>query len=734
MKKIITLVMLFACLGVFAQKGVARKVTELVSQNADFKSVSVLSVSQGIENSQTRTVVEKATYAKLDFQALTNLMTAKNEYIELAVPYLGETIAVQLFKVNPFSEGFHVDTDKAINISYEQGLYYRGIIKGDLNSVASFNFFKGECNGIISGKNVNNLTVAKLDKPGNQSDYIIFSDSDLKIANTAGCYTKDVKTAQREKTNRSAAGGLAKCVTMYFEIDHDLYQQNDSNTTTTTNWVTSVFNNVQTLYANDDILISLKSTYIWTTEDPYDGNVAGGSDSSQDYLYQFNDLRPAFDGDLGQLLGIDPGGLGGVAVGTQGLCTQNNFCYSDVNFSYSTVPTFSWTVMVITHEFGHLMGSPHTHACVWNGNNTSIDNCAPFALGQDWEGGECITDPPTIPSTTVKGTIMSYCHLVGGVGINFNNGFGPQPKQAIIDAMNGSNCLSTDCINTCINAVTNIQVAVTGTSATVTWDELSNAGSWQVSVRPFSSNTPVWTTVNAATYTTTTPLLPNTFYRVWVRPICDNELTAPNDRKVFVTGADWCDGITIADSGGANNGYVNNESYVRTIIPNLPNKKIELTFTAFDMEVDYDYVYVYDGNSTAATDLSAGGFDGTDIPGPFVSTAADGSLTIRFFSDAGVTNEGFVANVACQNLLGTQDFTPNIDFTYYPNPTNGQVTISSKTPMSGVTVYNVAGQLLYQGNINGLDTKVDISAFASGTYFFKLRFDDREANFKIQKM
>jgi len=38
------------------------------------------------------------------------------------------------------AEGFHVDTDKGKNISYEKGLYYRGIIKGDSKSVAAFNF------------------------------------------------------------------------------------------------------------------------------------------------------------------------------------------------------------------------------------------------------------------------------------------------------------------------------------------------------------------------------------------------------------------------------------------------------------------------------------------------------------------------------------------------------------------------------------------------------------------
>jgi len=730
MKKIITLMMLFACLGIFAQKGVARKVNELLLQNTNFKPVSVLAIAEGIGNSQTRSVVEKATFAKIKMQDLTNLMAAKHQNIELEIPYQGDMIHVQLYQVNLFADGFHLDTDKATNIAYEPGLYYRGIIKGDQNSVVSFSFFKDEMSGIISGKNVSNLVVAKLDKPGNISDYIIYADRDMKVSNNFACATKDVMQEGRSVANRSPEGVTQRCVTMYFEIDYNLYLANGSNTNTTGNWMTQVFNNMQTLYENDDILVSLKSTYIWTVDDPYDGNTNGGETTSSDYLYQFNEVRPAFDGDVGQLIGIDPGGLGGVAVTIDGLCTQNNFSYSDVNFSYSTVPTFSWTIMVITHEFGHLLGSPHTHACVWNGNNTSIDNCAPEALGDDWEGGGCMTSPPTIPQN--GGTIMSYCHLLD-VGIDLSSGFGEQPKLALQNAINSSACLSTDCISTCINAVADIQFNVVGTNATVTWTELGSATSWQVAVTPFSSNNPTWTTVNAASYSTT-GLAANTFYKFWVRPVCSNGLTSPNDRRVFVTGATWCNGVTITDTGGANNDYTNNESYVRVIIPNLPNKKIQLTFTEFDLESEYDFLYVYDGNSTSAPDLTNGGIDGQDIPGPFESTAADGSLTVRFYADGGVTNEGYVATVACLNSLATENFMPNIDFTYYPNPTNGQVTITSKTPIDAVAVYNVAGQLLYNKAINALDTKVDISTFSTGTYFFKLKFNDKEANFKILKI
>jgi hypothetical protein len=54
--------------------------------------------------------------------------------------------------------------------------------------------------------------------------------------------------------------------------------------------------------------------------------------------------------------------------------------------------------------------------------------------------------------------------------------------------------------------------------------------------------------------------------------------------------------------------------------------------------------------------------------------------------------------------------------------------------MSNITVFNIAGQLLYDKPINDLNSSVDISSFATGTYFFKLRFNDKEVNFKIVKI
>jgi hypothetical protein len=114
------------------------------------------------------------------------------------------------------------------------------------------------------------------------------------------------------------------------------------------------------------------------------------------------------------------------------------------------------------------------------------------------------------------------------------------------------------------------------------------------------------------------------------------------------------------DSGGATGDYSNGEDRIITFFPTNSCDKVRLTFSAFSTENNYDGMQLFDGNSIAAplissglaagsnaTTCPAGSWRGSVSPGTVTSTAADGSLTIRFRSDGSVVSSGWAAAVSC---------------------------------------------------------------------------------------
>jgi len=712
MKKFTLFIALLCAINFYGQHKIADRVQQLTGANTNFTPFAPFNVSNK-PNPTVEAVVNNATFVTLNDRVLQNIFTNRPANIHLSIPYNGSNINVLLYRVEILTADFHVDTDKRANAVNATGVFYRGIVNGDTNSLASFSFFNNEMNGIISAANINNLVVGRLQNAGNLSDYIVYSDAQVTVPFNFTCGVSDGDELPDEDHARAPQEILSdRCVTTYFELDYDAFMANGSDVQTATNWITSIFNNVQTIYANDGISTALRSVFVWTEQDPYSGT------SSSDYLEAFIVRRPIFDADVAQFVTTNGGGLGGVAGGIGSICTPRNMSFSDVNFGFSTVPSYSWTVQVITHELGHVYGSPHTHGCYWNGNNTSIDGCGTTA---GFVEGNCVTGP--IPSS---GTIMSYCHLVSA-GINFANGFGPQPTARILAHVNASRCLSTDCINTCINTISSVAVSSTQTSVTLTWED-AGSGPWQV------ANTSVYgTPINYRQVTTNSitieNLTPNTYYRFGIRPLCGTGMQGEAYLFNAATSADWCSGALFLDTGGASENYRDNQRVIRTIKPANADEMYTVTFNSFNTELNFDLLNVYNGPNTLSPLI--GTYSGTVIPGPFVSTAADRSLTFEFTSDTGTVAAGWSASVTC-SALNTKSNT-FVNLNYYPNPTNGNVTITSAEGVTGIAVYNVAGQLLLDKKVNGTTAEADIASFANGVYLFKVTNGNKTAHFRIVK-
>lgn len=724
MKKILLLLLFTSSMFAQELKQIPKHILMLQAQHKEFTKISLFAENKNFDSKKYESEVHDATVMTIDRNALHTIVSQKPENLQFSISYNGKLIDIVLYKVKIEADDFRLDTDKQKNVIVERGIHYRGIINGDTNSIVSFNFFKDEMNGIVSGAQFNNLNIGKLQISGNTNEYIVYSDLNLKKKFDFVCDTKEQTEVVHEAENVVEGTNSTKCVAIYFELDYQNYLYNGQNLNVTYTWFSSIFNNVQTLYANDGITAAIKSVFVWTSPDPYIGFA-----NSREYLNAFVNNRTVFNGDIAQFISLNAGGFGGLAY-LNGLCGTAKHGYSDIQTFFSTVPQFSWTVEVITHELGHQMGSQHTHACAWNGNNTAIDGCAPTA-NPVYAEGNCPTGP--IPAN--GGSIMSYCHMLGDVGINFANGFGPQPTARILGKINAAPCLSTDCINTCINTIETIAIQnITETTANVSWVDMDQtANSWEIAAVSYPYTSPTWITVNSNFYLFE-GLLPNTYYKFMCRPICTDapttRLVADARSKFGATKINsFCLGASFTDTGLLLSNYTDKEEWVRTFSPGQ-GSLAQVHFNSLNLEFDYDFLYIYNGPTINSPLLAT--LTGSQTNISFSASNSTGELTFRFVSDEAVNESGWDATINCISL-GVNDFAKT-GFSYYPNPVKEELVLNSKTEILKATIFSIDGRLIYEQNNTFNQTKINTATFAKGTYILKIAFVEGSiGTFKIMK-
>ncbi len=475
MKYFFTLLLTFALAGLYGQIGI-RPVELVRSGKATGRSFSSVDLFRSVpSNGRQIDLSGDFDLLELDENQLQRLIESAPATLTLNLPSTSRSITkVELVKVDLFTEGYMLRVSGQKDpVQVDRGLHYRGVIKGEEQSLAAISFFGQEVMGLVSS-DLGNFVLGKMKGSNPTNEHIFYNDQEVISNLGLDCGTEDdLRGYTREELAWSGNGrALTDIVEIYFEVDYDIFLDKGG-VANSQNFISGLFNEVATLYANESIQTAISEIFVWNSASPYRGT------SSSRMLSDFQAYRNGFNGDLAQLLSYRASG--GIAAGFSGLCNSNpdnSMSFSSIQDNYSNFPAYSWTVMVVTHEFGHLFGSRHTHACVWNGNNTAIDACAGSTEG---------TCNAQLPNPSGGGTIMSYCHLQP-VGINFNNGFGTQPGNVIRNQVEAAGCLTGggnggDCTE---NVVT-LTLVTDNYPGETTW-EVTSGGNTILAGGPYSSS------------------------------------------------------------------------------------------------------------------------------------------------------------------------------------------------------------------------------------------------------
>lgn len=433
-KSILSFFLTMVCYFAIAQTGSVYNMIQTEHQSqSSFTEVNVFrpNPSSVKTNSTTKDVLTKGSILEINSAELLSVRNAEAQTMTLNIPTLElSNVELELVKVNIFSEGFSVVTSDGSTLDGDLGVHYHGIIKGDKKSLAAISIYENEISGFFSNAD-GNYVIGKLEKTAT-GEHVVYNDRNMIPEFSAECGTVDDLGFQYRKEeispNPDPFRTAGDCLRIYIEVNTDIYNNKGANTQS---FVTAFFNQSAVIYSNESLTIGISEIYIWTTTSPYNGTNSGTLLGQ--FQGQYSNSNP-FNGDIGHMISYSGGG--GIAAGFSAICNpeiDNRMCFSGIQSSYSNVPTYSWTVQVFTHEMGHLFGCRHTHACVWNGNNTAIDGC------YTTEGG-CAS--PAQPSN--GGTTMSYCHLQS-VGINMSLGFGPQPGDVMRYNVANAGCFSSTC-------------------------------------------------------------------------------------------------------------------------------------------------------------------------------------------------------------------------------------------------------------------------------------------------
>ena len=182
-----------------------------------------------------------------------------------------------------------------------------------------------------------------------------------------------------------------------------------------------------------------------------------------------------------------------------------------------------------------------------------------------------------------------------------------------------------------------------------------------------------------------------------------------------------CDGFFF-DTGGKDRNYGDNEDFTMTFVSDEEAGSLKAMFYTFELEDENDYLEIFDGSDENAPLI--GTWTGTDNPGTVIASNTEGALTFKFHSNDTINFPGWIAELSCDTGVGIIQ-SEAIQFTLYPNPALGKLTVRSSGPVENLKIYDLTGRQVFQSQPEQEEMKVDLTGWQKGLYILQLTSDGK---------
>jgi hypothetical protein len=239
------------------------------------------------------------------------------------------------------------------------------------------------------------------------------------------------------------------------DTDNEYMTYWGNNTTNVTNYIAQLLASINVMYERDLNLRLLQgTTFLRVSTDPYtpggtasSGCTSGGGSADCPRLVEFTNYwnanypKASYPRSVATMLS----GKQSPNNSASGIAwVASSVCGSSIDYSFCQVFKINYLVgdtLVVGHEIGHNLGSPHTHCYA----DPKPDTCYSGEPG-------CFSGTPSCPASLMingynaTGTIMSYCHLLSCTSPPTTLAFHPSTISrylgAPLDAGASSGCLA----------------------------------------------------------------------------------------------------------------------------------------------------------------------------------------------------------------------------------------------------------------------------------------------------